>query len=48
MNKEDLTIALDKVKEVIDITNGNSYEKYLHQHLTSVYYELQRQIKGGK
>ena len=48
MDKDDIIEARDKVNEVISLTTNNTYETYLHKHLTSVYYELQRQIKGGK
>jgi len=42
--KEKLCIALQQVENLISLLKGNQYEKYLTSKLTSVYYEIQRQI----
>jgi|DEB0MinimDraft_6_1074348.scaffolds.fasta_scaffold78660_3 hypothetical protein len=42
--KEKLCIALQQVENLISLLKGNQYEKYLTFKLTSVYYEIQRQI----
>jgi hypothetical protein len=39
-----LCIALQQVENLISLLKGNQYEKYLTFKLTSVYYEIQRQI----
>jgi len=42
--KEKLCIVLQQVENLISLLKGNQYEKYLTFKLTSVYYEIQRQI----
>jgi len=42
--REKLCIALQQVENLISLLKGNQYEKYLTFKLTSVYYEIQRQI----
>jgi hypothetical protein len=42
--KEKLVIAQQQVSNLISLLENNPYEQYLNLRLTSVYYELQRQI----
>jgi len=44
MSKENLRVALSLTEQVISLTRGNQWEKYLHGELLTVKYELQRQI----
>ena len=37
--------ALTLVNDVQTLTKDNQFEKYLHQHLIVVEYELQRQLR---
>ena len=42
--KEKLVIAQQQVSNLISLLENNPYKQYLNLRLTSVYYELQRQI----
>jgi len=42
--KERMLQALTLINEVQNLTRDNKFEKYLHQHLIVVEYELQRQL----
>ena len=42
--KEKLIIAQQQVQNLITLIKNNSYETYISSRLTSVYYELERQI----
>ena len=42
--KERMLSALTLINEVQTLTKDNKFEKYLHQHLIVVEYELQRQL----
>ena len=44
MSQESLRVALSLTEQVIGLTKGNQWEKYLHGELLTVKYELQRQI----
>mgnify|MGYP005738381521 FL=1 len=43
--KERMLKALTLVNDVQTLTKDNQFEKYLHQHLIVVEYELQRQLR---
>ena len=43
--KERVLKALALVNDVQTLTKDNQFEKYLHQHLIVVEYELQRQLR---
>ena len=43
--KERMLKALTLINEVQSLTKDNQFEKYLHQHLIVVEYELQRQLR---
>ena len=43
--KERMLKALALVNDVQSLTKDNQFEKYLHQHLIVVEYELQRQLR---
>ena len=43
--KERMLKALTLINEVHSLTKDNQFEKYLHQHLIVVEYELQRQLR---
>ena len=42
--KETLTLAIQQIETTLDLIRGNDYESYMNLKLTSVYYELQRQL----
>ena len=42
--KERMLSALTLINEVQTLTKDNKFEKYLHQHLIVVEYELERQL----
>ncbi len=42
--KETLTLAMQQIRTTLDLIQGNDYESYMNLKLTSVYYELQRQL----
>ena len=42
--KETLTLAMQQIETTLDLIKGNDYETYMNLKLTSVYYELQRQL----
>ncbi len=42
--KETLTLAMQQIRTTLDLIKGNDYESYMNLKLTSVYYELQRQL----
>jgi len=42
--KEKLVIAQQQVSNLLQLIQDNPYEQYLNLRLTSVYYELERQI----
>jgi len=42
--KEKLVIAQQQVSNLLNLLQDNPYEQYLSLKLTSVYYELERQI----
>lgn len=45
MNEETkLILAKMQVMNVLSLIKDNSYETYMHLKLTSVYYELERQL----
>jgi len=39
-----LILAINQVENVIKLIEGNEWENYMNLRLTSVYYELQRQL----
>ena len=43
--KERMLKALSLINDVQTLTKDNQFEKYLHQHLIVVEYELQRQLR---
>tara|TARA_B100001063_G_scaffold238813_1_gene261477 strand:+ start:1452 stop:1637 length:186 start_codon:yes stop_codon:yes gene_type:complete len=43
---ERLLFALIQTKNIIKLTENNPYGNYLHQHLSSVKYELERQVNN--
>ena len=43
--KERMLKALTLINDVQTLTKDNQFEKYLHQHLIVVEYELQRQLR---
>lgn len=43
-DKETLTLAMQQIETILDLIKGNDYETYMNLKLTSVYYELQRQL----
>jgi len=43
--KERMLKALALINDVQTLTKDNQFEKYLHQHLIVVEYELQRQLR---
>lgn len=42
--KEKLIIAIQQLSNLISLLKGNEEEQYINIKLTSVYYEIQRQI----
>ena len=42
--KEKLLIAIQQLEDLISLLKGNEYEQYMNFKLTSVYYELKRQL----
>ena len=42
--KERLILARQQVSNLLSLLEGNKYETYMNLKLTSVYYELERQI----
>lgn len=40
-----LVFALEHILHLGDLIEGNEYEQYLEGHLSSLKYELQRQLK---
>jgi len=42
--EEKLIIAIQQLSNLISLLKGNEEEQYINIKLTSVYYELQRQI----
>ena len=44
MTEDILQTTLGHVTSAIKLIEGNEYEQYMNLHLTSVYYEIKRQI----
>ena len=44
-NETKLVFALEHTAHLSDLIEGNEYEQYLEGHLSSLKYELQRQLK---
>ena len=42
---EKLIMAKQQLDNVVDLTKGNEWEGFIYHRLTSVWYELDRQIK---
>ena len=42
--KEKLILAQQQVFNLLNLLKGNQYEQYMNLKLTSVYYELERQL----
>ena len=42
--KERLLIALTQIENVVTLLEDNEWKNYLHNHLSPVKYELERQI----
>jgi hypothetical protein len=42
--KEKLILAKQQVFNLLNLLKGNQYEQYMNLKLTSVYYELERQL----
>ena len=42
--KEKLILAKQQVFNLLKLLKGNQYEQYMNLKLTSVYYELERQL----
>ena len=45
-NHTKLVFALEHVAHLHDLFNDNEYEKYLIESLTTIEYELERQLKN--
>jgi DNA polymerase/3'-5' exonuclease PolX len=43
-NKEKLIIALKKVDDLVNLLEDNEWKSYLYRHLSTVKYELERQL----
>ncbi len=43
-NKEKLIIALKKVDDLVNLLEDNEWKSYLYHHLSTVKYELERQL----
>jgi len=39
-----LMLALMQVNNIVELTKDNQWKEYLYRHLSSVHYELQRQL----
>ena len=44
-NETKLVFALEHVAHLHDLIEGNEYEHYLNDHLTTLEYELERQLR---
>jgi hypothetical protein len=44
MTEDILQTTLSHVTSAIKLIEGNEYEQYMNLHLTSVYYEIKRQL----
>ena len=44
--EEKLIIMIDQVNNLISCSEGNEWENHLVSHLSSVYYELHRQLSN--
>jgi hypothetical protein len=44
--EEKLLIMIDQVNNLISCSKGNEWENHLVSHLSSVYYELERQLSN--
>ena len=44
MTEDILQTTLGHVTSAIKLIEGNEYEQYMNLHLTSVYYEIKRQL----
>lgn len=42
--KDKLILALMQVDNLVKLTEDNQYKPYLYQHLSSIKYELERQL----
>ena len=43
-NRTRLVLATMQVENLIELLKDNEYKTYLYSHLSSLYYELQRQL----
>ena len=44
-NETKLVFALEHVADLHDLIEGNEYEHFLNDHLTSLEYEFERQLR---
>ena len=44
-NQTKLVFALEHVAQLHDLIEGNEYEHFLNDHLTSLEYEFERQLR---
>lgn len=42
--KTKLILAMDQINALIQLLDGNEYQKFLYSHLIPVFYELKRQL----
>ena len=42
--QEKLTLAIMQVDNLVELTKDNEWKSYLYQHLSSIKYELERQL----
>lgn len=47
-NKEELIIALKKVDDLVNLLEDNEWKSYLYRHLSTVKYELERQLHNER
>ena len=47
-NETKLVFALEHVAHLHDLIEGNEYEHYLNDHLTTLEYEFERQLRLEK
>ena len=43
-DKEKLLLAIMQTENIISLYKDNPYEQYMHRHLSTVLYELKRQL----
>ncbi len=45
-NETKLTFALEHIAHLHDLVEGNAYQHYLEDHITTLEYELKRQLNN--